>query len=60
MPPGSLPPDMPGLPPAGKGIPEAPPAGLVAPRPTLPGLGGAKLPGLGGLGGFNPFGGKKK
>ncbi len=60
LPPGSLPPDMPGLPPAGKGIPAAPPAGLVPPRPSLPGLGGPKLPGLPGLGGFNPFGGKKK
>jgi signal recognition particle subunit SRP54 len=61
LPPGSLPPDMPGLPPAVKGIPTAPPPGLAAPRPTLPGLGGgAKLPGLPGLGGFNPFGGKKK
>ena len=27
---------------------------------SQPGLGGPKLPGLGGLGGFNPFGGKKK
>jgi len=40
-----LPPDKPGL--AGKG------SGL----PGLPGLGGAKLPGLGG---GVPFGGKKK
>jgi signal recognition particle subunit SRP54 len=60
LPPGSLPPDMPGMPPAGKGIPASPPPGLAAPRPTLPGLGGApKLPGLPGLGGFNPFGKKK-
>ena len=28
--------------------------------PSLPGLGGRGLPGLGGGGGFNPFGGKKK
>jgi signal recognition particle subunit SRP54 len=26
---------------------------------SLPGLGGGKLPGLGGLGGFNPFAKKK-
>ncbi|WP_293868100.1 signal recognition particle protein [uncultured Alsobacter sp.] len=66
LPPGTLPPDMPGMPP---GLPSAPPAGLGAkpglpglgPKPTLPGLGGGpKLPGLPGLGGFNPFGGKKK
>ncbi len=43
-------------------LPDAPP-GLFTPKsgmpglPGLPGLGGAKLPGLGG---FNPFGGKKK
>jgi signal recognition particle subunit SRP54 len=68
LPPGTLPPDMPGLPPAGKGggLPPPPP-GLGAPggfpglpglggKPTLPGLGGPKLPGLGG---FNPFGKKK-
>ncbi len=52
-------------------LPEAPPPGLFSPRPDapaglpkgLPGLGGPKLPGLGGglpgLGGFNPFGKKK-
>ncbi len=52
-------------------LPEAPP-GLFSPNPGLParppaglpGLGAPKLPGLGGgmpgLGGFNPFGGKKK
>ena len=61
LPPGSRPPDMPGLPPAGKGLPAAPPPGLAAPKgPVLPGLGsGPKLPGLPGLGGFNPFGKKK-
>ena len=37
-------------------LPSAPPQGLVGGKPGLPGL-GAKLPGLGG---FNPFGGKKK
>ncbi|MGD0563018.1 MAG: signal recognition particle protein [Roseiarcus sp.] len=49
-----------GFPPA-PGIPDAPPPGAfnLPPRfPGLPGVGGAKLPGLGG--GFNPFGGKKK
>jgi signal recognition particle subunit SRP54 len=43
------------------GIPDAPPPGafnLPAQFPGLPGVGGAKLPGLGG--GFNPFAGKKK
>jgi len=43
-------------------LPEAPPANLLAPKPKLPGLpglGGFKLPGLGG-GGFNPLSGKKK
>ncbi len=43
------------------GIPAAPPPGafnLPAQFPGLPGVGGPKLPGLGG--GFNPFAGKKK
>ena len=46
-------------------LPEAPPPGLLGPKPGglpgLPGLGGPKLPGLGGgfPGGFNPFGKKK-
>jgi signal recognition particle subunit SRP54 len=43
------------------GIPDAPPPGafnLPPQFPGLPGVGGPKLPGLGG--GFNPFGGKKK
>jgi signal recognition particle subunit SRP54 len=64
-----LPPDMPKL-------PSTPPPNLLGGGPAgglpgldgLPGLGGAKLPGLGKpsglggglLGGFNPFGGKKK
>jgi len=45
----------------GAGIPSAPPPGAFAPKPGLPGLpglGGAKLPGLG-LPGLNPFGKKK-
>jgi signal recognition particle subunit SRP54 len=50
--------------PKGGGIPDAPPPGafnLPPSAPRLPGLGAPKLPGLGGgLGGFNPFGGKKK
>ncbi len=48
------------LPPPGAGLPAMPPAMPTgAPRLPggLPGLGGGKLPGLGG---FNPFGGKKK
>ncbi|MDB5570687.1 MAG: signal recognition particle protein [Hyphomicrobiales bacterium] len=47
-----------GLPPNMPKLPSAPPPGLVGGGglPGLPGL-GAKLPGLGG---FNPFGGKKK
>jgi len=40
--------------PRGGGLPEAPPKELLAPKPTLPGLGGKSL-----LGGFNPFGKKK-
>jgi signal recognition particle subunit SRP54 len=43
-------------------LPETPPANLFAQAPKLPGLpglGGMKLPGLGG-GGFNPLSGKKK
>ena len=48
----------------GGGLPSAPPPGLVGSAPRLPGLsglGGPKLPGLGGglPGGFNPFGKKK-
>ena len=54
-----------GLPPGMPKLPETPPANLFGGRnPSgLPGFGGQKLPGLGGppgLGGFNPFGGKKK
>ncbi|MGA8584829.1 MAG: signal recognition particle protein, partial [Roseiarcus sp.] len=48
----------PGLPSGPPGIPVAPPPGVFNLPPQFPGLGGAKLPGLGG--GFNPFGGKKK
>ena len=49
---------MPDLPPGMK-LPAAPPPGAFAPKglPGLPGLGKPTLPGLGG---FNPFGGKKK
>jgi signal recognition particle subunit SRP54 len=49
---------MPELPPGMK-LPSAPPPGAFAPKgmPGLPGLGKPTLPGLGG---FNPFGGKKK
>jgi signal recognition particle subunit SRP54 len=47
----------PGLPPGAPGIPAAPPPGAFNLPPQFPGLGGGKLPGLGG--GF-PFGGKKK
>ncbi len=54
----------------GAGIPDKPPAELLAPKPGvqgklpgltggLPGLGAPKLPGLGGLPGLNPFGKKK-
>jgi signal recognition particle subunit SRP54 len=52
---------MPGLPGAPGGLPAAPPLGLFPPKglPGLPGLGG-KPGGLPGLGGFDPFGGKKK
>ena len=51
-------PGMPGLPSAPPGSPAAPPPGAFKLPPTMPGLGGGpKLPGLGG---FNPFGGKKK
>jgi signal recognition particle subunit SRP54 len=54
-----------GFPGAGGGIPAAPPAGLFGAKPSLPGLPGLGKPGglpggLPGLGGFNPFGGKKK
>jgi signal recognition particle subunit SRP54 len=57
-----------GFPGAGGGIPAAPPPGLFGGKPSgsglpgLPGLGkpGALPGGLPGLGGFNPFGGKKK
>jgi signal recognition particle subunit SRP54 len=52
---GAAPPGLPSGPP---GIPAAPPPGAFNLPPQFPGLGGAKLPGLGG--GFNPFGGKKK
>lgn len=53
---GALPPGLPSAPP---GIPSAPPGGFNLPSsfPGLPGGGGPKLPGLGG---FNPFAGKKK
>ena len=50
----------------GSTVPLSPPPGLFGSQkpagpPGLPGLGGAKLPGLGGLPGLgNPFGGKKK
>ena len=43
-------------------LPDAPPRGVFAPQPGVSGP-GVKLPGLGGLpslGGFNPFGAKKK
>ncbi len=50
------------LPPGVPQLPEAPPSGAFGPKPGvpgMPGLGGPKLPGLGG--GFNPFQfGKKK
>ena len=48
----------PGQPPGPPGLPSSPPPGAFNLPPQFPGLGGAKLPGLGG--GFNPFGGKKK
>jgi signal recognition particle subunit SRP54 len=48
----------PGQPPGPPGLPSAPPPGAFNLPPQFPGLGGTKLPGLGG--GFNPFGGKKK
>ncbi len=51
---------MPGLPPGGfPGLPKGvtPPAGMM---PKLPGLGGMPGRSLPGLGGTNPFGGKKK
>jgi signal recognition particle subunit SRP54 len=53
---------LPGMPPMPGGLPSAPPPGafglpkMPAGVPGLPGLGGGKLPGLGG---FNPFGKKK-
>ncbi|MGL5362756.1 MAG: signal recognition particle protein [Bosea sp. (in: a-proteobacteria)] len=49
-------PGLPPMPPGLGGLPKGvtPPAGMM---PKLPGLGGGGLPGLGG---FNPFGGKKK
>jgi hypothetical protein len=47
-------------------LPDAPPPGAFSAPPKLPGLpsglpglGGPKLPGLGGLSNFNPFGKKK-
>ncbi len=43
-----------GIAPPSESLPEAPPAELFAPKPTLPGLGGKGL-----LSGFNPFGKKK-
>jgi len=57
---------IPGMPTGGaakgglpKGMPKLPDMPAAAPKlPNLPGLGGMKLPGLGG--GFNPFAGKKK
>ncbi len=54
---GGLPPMPPGFGGLPKGV--TPPAGMM---PKLPGLGGGSTPpkGLPGLGGFNPFGGKKK
>lgn len=51
---------LPGMPPGGfSGLPKGvtPPAGMM---PKLPGLGGMPGRGLPGLGGSNPFGGKKK
>ena len=51
---------LPGMPPGGfAGLPKGvtPPAGMM---PKLPGLGGMPGRGLPGLGGSNPFGGKKK
>jgi signal recognition particle subunit SRP54 len=47
----------PGQPPGAPGIPAAPPPGAFNLPPQFPGLGGGKLPGLGGS---FPFGGKKK
>jgi signal recognition particle subunit SRP54 len=47
----------PGLPSGPPGIPAAPPPGAFNLPPQFPGLGGGKLPGLGGS---FPFGGKKK
>ncbi len=48
---------LPSAPPGPPGIPQAPPPGAFNLPPQFPGVGGPKLPGLGG---FNPFGGKKK
>ena len=48
-----------GLPSAPSGIPPAPPPGAFS-LPRFPGLPGADGPKLPGLGGFNPFAGKKK
>jgi signal recognition particle subunit SRP54 len=42
-----------GAPPGAPGLPAAPPADLLAQKPSLPGLGGGLLSGL------NPFGKKK-
>ena len=46
------------LPGGAPGLPTAPPPGAFNIPQNFPGLGGPKLPGLGG--GFNPFSGKKK
>jgi signal recognition particle subunit SRP54 len=54
---GSLPPGFPTAPP---GLPTAPPPGAFNLPPQFPGLGGGAGPRLPGLGGLNPFGGKKK
>jgi signal recognition particle subunit SRP54 len=50
--------DAGGRPDIGKTLDKPPPGAFAQPRPPLPGL-GPKLPGLGGLSGFNPFTKKK-